>query len=435
MTMKFLKYFLPAVLLALSATTTSSANPEIVELDRIVAVVNRDVITASDLDKRVRQIKQRLQESNTRLPAEDVLRRQILDNMILEEIQLQLAQQGNIRVDDEQLNQVVNNIARQNNMQLEEFRTTLERQGISFAAFREDIRRDMIIGQLQRNQVENQINVSDQEIDTQLSNTEDRLRLDDEYHLAHILIAVPESARPEQIEAARQKAETTLNQLRFGADFAQTAISVSNDQRALQGGDLGWIKRGSLPTIFADIIPKLNIGELTPVVRSPSGFHIIKLIDKRSDTRKHMIQQTLARHILVRTSEIVTDTEARTRLARIRERIVNGEDFGTLAKSSSDDPGSAADGGNLGWVEPGKMVPEFEEMMNKLAPGEISEPFDSRFGWHIVQVLSRRQHDDTESYLRNQTRNLIHKRKLEVERQNWLRRIRDEAYVENRLAE
>lgn len=237
MTMKFLKYFLPAVLLALSATTTSSANPEIVELDRIVAVVNRDVITASDLDKRVRQIKQRLQESNTRLPAEDVLRRQILDNMILEEIQLQLAQQGNIRVDDEQLNQVVNNIARQNNMQLEEFRTTLERQGISFAAFREDIRRDMIIGQLQRNQVENQINVSDQEIDTQLSNTEDRLRLDDEYHLAHILIAVPESARPEQIEAARQKAETTLNQLRFGADFAQTAISVSNDQRALQGGD------------------------------------------------------------------------------------------------------------------------------------------------------------------------------------------------------
>lgn len=432
--MKLFKYFLPAFLLALTGAS-GWASADVIELDRVVAVVNRDVITASELENRVRQVKQRLQQSNTRLPSEDVLRRQILESMILEEIQLQLAQQASIRVDDEQLNQVVNNIARQNNMQLEAFRQTLEREGMSFAAFREDIRREMIIGQLQRNQVENQISVSDQEIESQLANREDRLRLDDEYHLAHILIAVPESARPEQIEAARQKAETTLTQLRFGADFAQTAISVSNDQRALQGGDLGWIKRGSLPTIFADIIPKLEVGELTPIVRSPSGFHIIKLIDKRSDTRKHMIQQTLARHILIRTSEIITDTEAKTRLTRIRERIVNGEDFGTLARSSSDDPGSAADGGSLGWVEPGKMVPEFEDAMNKLAPGEISQPFDTRFGWHIVQILSRRQHDDTESYLRNQTRNLIQKRKLEVERQNWLRRIRDEAYVENRLNE
>ena len=432
--MKLFRYFLPAFLLALTGAS-GWASADVIELDRVVAVVNRDVITASELENRVRQVKQRLQQSNTRLPSEDVLRRQILESMILEEIQLQLAQQASIRVDDEQLNQVVNNIARQNNMQLEAFRQTLEREGMSFAAFREDIRREMIIGQLQRNQVENQISVSDQEIESQLANREDRLRLDDEYHLAHILIAVPESARPEQIEAARQKAETTLTQLRFGADFAQTAISVSNDQRALQGGDLGWIKRGSLPTIFADIIPKLEVGELTPIVRSPSGFHIIKLIDKRSDTRKHMIQQTLARHILIRTSEIITDTEAKTRLTRIRERIVNGEDFGTLARSSSDDPGSAADGGSLSWVEPGKMVPEFEDAMNKLAPGEISQPFDTRFGWHIVQVLTRRQHDDTESYLRNQTRNLIQKRKLEVERQNWLRRIRDEAYVENRLNE
>lgn len=433
--MKFLTYLLPAILLTFTGSIGSRANPAIVELDRVVAVVNRDVITASELDSRVKQVKQRLQDSNTRLPAEDILRRQILETMILEEIQLQLAQQGNIRVDDETLNRVINNIARQNNMQLEAFRQALEREGISFAAFRDDIRREMIIAQLQRNQVENQISVSDQEIEAQLASMEDRLRLDDEYHLAHILIAVPESARPEQVEAAKQKAETTLTQLRFGADFAQTAISVSNDQRALQGGDLGWIKRGSLPTIFADIIPRLEPGELTPVMRSPSGFHIIKLLDKRSDTRKHLIQQTLARHILIKTSEIVSDTEARARLVRIRERIVNGEDFGKLAKSASEDPGSAADGGNLGWVEPGKMVPEFEEMMNKLEPGEVSQPFDSRFGWHIVQVLSRRQHDDTEGYLRNQTRNLIHKRKLEVERQNWLRRIRDEAYVENRLAE
>ena len=218
--MKFLKYLLPAIFLMLTGAAGSWANPAIVELDRVVAVVNRDVITASELDTRVKQVKQRLQERNTQLPAEDVLRRQILESMILEEIQLQLAQQGNIRVDDEQLNQVINNIARQNSMQLEAFRQTLEREGISFAAFREDIRKEMIISQLQRNQVESQITVSEQEIEAQLSNTEGRLRLDDEYHLAHILIAVPESARPEQIEAARQKAETTLTQLRFGADLS-----------------------------------------------------------------------------------------------------------------------------------------------------------------------------------------------------------------------
>lgn len=410
-------------------TTQAATRPEVIELDNIVAIVNNDVITASELTDKVTQIKAQLKEKQTQLPPDDILRKQILERMILDEIQLQLAKSSGIRVDDEQLNQVITNVAKQNSLTLEEFRKVLERDGYVFSKFREEIRKEIIIGQLRKNRVENHVFVSEQEVDAQLGKITDRLQLNNEYHLAHILIPVSESAKPEEIEAAQKKAETVYTQLNFGADFAQTAISVSSDQRALQGGDLGWIKHGQLPTIFAEMIPKMKTGDITKPVRSASGFHIIKLLDSRSDDQKHVVQQTLARHILVKTSEILGSSEAKQKLERIRERIMSGHDFAQVAKASSDDTGSAADGGNLGWISPGAMVPEFEEAMNKVPPGEISEPFQSRFGWHIVQVLSRRQHDDTDSYLRTQARNLIQKRKVEEETENWLRRIRDEAYV------
>jgi peptidyl-prolyl cis-trans isomerase SurA len=430
--MKSLNYLILGLGLALSLVNHSQAatRPEDVELDRIVAIVNNDVITADELADRISQIKQQLTQKHTQLPPDDVLRKQILDRMILDEIQLQMAKTSGIRVDDEQLNRVISNIAKQNSMTLEQFRQTLESQGYPFAKFREEIRKEVIIGQLRKIKVDNQVYVSEQEVDNQLGKLGDQQQLDTEYHLAHILISLPETAKPEEIEAAQRKAEDVYTQLNLGADFAKMAVSVSSDQRALQGGDLGWIKQGQLPTIFADIVPKMKPGEITKPVRSASGFHIIKLIETRKQDQKHIVEQTLARHILIKTSEIMSSDEAKQKLQRIRNEIVSGRDFGMVAKASSDDTGSAADGGNLGWVSPGAMVPEFEEEMNKLKPGEISQPFQTRFGWHIVQVLSRRQHDDTESYLRMQARNQIQQRKSEEETENWLRRIRDEAYVQ-----
>jgi len=434
--MKYLYQLLSGLMLVcLLPAITVAKSPEIIDLDHIVAVVNNDVITANELRDKVNQIKSRLADQNANLPEQAILEKQILERMILEEIQLQLARDSSIRVDDEQLNNVISNIARQNNMNLEQFTKAIEKDGLTFKKFREEIRKEITISQLRKNKIENKILVSDQEVDNQIARLEGQLSLNDEFHLAHILVAVPESAKPEQIESAKSKADQIVAQLKFGADFTQTAISVSDGQQALQGGDLGWIKRGQLPTVFADVIPKLNTGEISPPMRSASGFHIVKLLDKRSKQQSHVIQQTLARHILIRPSEILSRDDARAKLERIYERIQNGADFGEIAKASSDDTGSAVDGGNLGWSVPGRMVPEFQEVMDKLKPGEISRPFETRFGWHIIQVLSRRDHDDTNEYLRNQARAQIQKRKVEEETQNWLRLIRDSSYVEYRLNE
>lgn len=433
---KLIQIVLLQVLSLLSVTVVAAAkSPKIIELDNIVAIVNDSVITRSELDAKTDQIRKQLLQNNTKLPPEPVFRKQILERMIVDEIQLQLASAGGIRIDDEGLNRVIENIARQNNMDLESFRQVLIKDGYDFARFREDIRNELILSQLRKLQVENKILVTEQEVALQLDKLEDRQNLEHEYHLGHILIPIPESARPEEIEQAEQKAKQVASQLMFGADFSQTAISVSAGQQALQGGDLGWIKHGQLPTIFADSVPNLAIGTISQPIRTPSGFHIVKLLEKRTPETKRMIEQTLARHILIKPSAILSSKEAREKVTRLRERIVAGSDFATLAKASSDDPGSAAEGGDLGWVSPGKLVPEFEEVMNKLQPGDLSEPFETSFGWHIVQVLSRRQHDDTESYLKNQARLLIHKRKVAEETQQWLRRIRDEAYVEYRLEE
>jgi len=434
--MKYPMQFLTGMLmLGLLSPVYATKRSEIIELDRIVAIVERDVITINELREKIEQVRRRFKNSNTPLPEQAILEKQMLERMILDEIQLQLAHDSGIRVDDEQLNRVIGNIASQNGMQLEQFRQAIEKDGVPFKKFREDIRKEIIISQLRRNKVENHVLVSEQEVDNQLTRLENQLALNNEYHLGHILIAVPESARPEQIEAAKHKAEEISTKLKLGADFKQTAISVSDGQQALQGGDLGWIQQGQLPTIFADIIPKLKPGELTPPVHSPSGFHIVKVLDVRSKDQTHMVKQTLARHILIRTSTLVTNNEAKNKLERIYQRILNGDDFGEIAKASSDDTVSAVDGGNLGWTEPSKLVPEFQEVMNRLNPGEVSKPFESRYGWHIVQVLSRRDHDDTSNYMRNQARQQIHKRKVEEETENWLRRIRDSAYVEYRLNE
>lgn len=408
---------------------------EIIELDNIVAVVNKDVITAGELERRQKAVVSQLRAKQTRLPPDSILRKQILDQMIVVQIQLQLAYASGIRVSDEQLNKIIEQIASDNQMSIASFRQELTNQGYNFTTFREEIRNDVIIKQLRKRQIDNKIFVTDQDVSAELASLKDKQSMNNEYRLGHILIPVPESSRPEEIATAKQKAEEIVGQLKLGHDFSEMAISVSAGQRALQGGDLGWMKQGQIPTIATSTVLALETGAISDPIRSTSGFHIVKLIEKRSGKSKHIVEQSQARHILIKPNQVVSNKEAEKKLLKIRKRILSGDDFASLAKATSDDPGSARLGGDLGWVSPGQMVPEFEEALKNLKPGEISQPFRSRFGWHIIELLSRRKHDDTDAYLKAQARSQIHKRKSTEQTSIWLRRIRDEAYVEYRLNE
>lgn len=414
--------------------------PSRTEIDSIVAIVNDTVITRSELDEQTRTIKQQLRQQNTPVPPGPVFQKQVLERLITSRLQLQLAANTGIRVDDDTLNRAINRIAAQNKLSLTEFRAVLEKDGFSFDKFREDIRDEIIITRLRQRQVDSRITVTDQEVAQFLVAQARQGKSDDEYRLGHIFIALPEAPSPEQIQAARQKAEKILEKLQAkvggsaegSADFKETAIAVSDGQQALEGGDLGWRSAGQLPSLFASQTLAMKVGELSSIIRSSGGFHIIKLLDYRGGKR-HMVTQTLARHILIRTTELITDDDASIRLEQLAQRIKKGEDFAELARANSDDTLSAAKGGSLDWISPGDMVPAFEQAMNELQPGQISAPFKSEFGWHIVQVQERREHDDTEEYTRSQAQEALRSRKIEEEYQNWLRRLRDEAYVEYRL--
>ncbi len=425
--------FILGIMLQINIPLQAAPRVNITELDHIVAIVNDDVITASELDKRIKLLKKQMGDKASTLPSDEILRRQLLERLVIEQLQLQLAKRSGIRIDDEHLNSVISNIAHDNKLSLDQFREVLAKDGVSFAEFREQIRDELIITQLRRAKVDSTITVSEQEVDNQLSRSGDKQ--DQEFHLLDILVAVPEGAAAEAIDKAQAKANALLQKLRHGEDFAQLAMTSSDSAQALQGGDLGWLKQGQIPNLFADAVATLQPGQLAGPLRSASGFHIIKLLDKRLPQSHHVVEQTLARHILVKTDQVTTDSVARERLERVRTRILAGEDFAQLARATSADTASGTDGGNLSWVSPGAMVPEFEEVMNKLKPGEISEPFQTRFGWHIVQVMSRRNFDDTKEYLRNQARQLLLQRKTAEETEIWLRRLRAEAYVEIRLGQ
>ncbi|MGX2038816.1 peptidylprolyl isomerase [Methylocaldum sp. MU1018] len=404
-------------------------------IDRIVAVVEDGVILESELQQKVESIKNSLRQNNTQLPPDEILIRQVLERLIVDKIQVQLAEKAGIRIDDETLRQAVQQIAQRNNMSLEEFRHSLREEGIDYAAFIEQIRNEIAIGRLRSGQINSQIKVSDHEVQHYLeTHGQSDVNRDSEYLLGHILIATPQAASPSEIQKAREKAERLIDELRKGLDFRQAAVSSSDSPQALSGGDLGWRKLSQVPSLFIDLVPTMKEGGIEGPIRSPSGFHIIKLLGTKGGEDERMTK-THVRHILIKPNEVLSDEEARQKLLTLRQRIEGGEDFAALARGHSDDKGSAIKGGDLGFVQPGALVPPFEDAMNRLAISQLSDPVQTQFGWHLIQVLERQESNDSDELLKNKAREEIFKRKAEEETELWLRRIRDEAYVEIRLSE
>jgi peptidyl-prolyl cis-trans isomerase SurA len=419
------------ILLGILLSTGSVVNSQaaVNKLDRIVAIVNEDIIAASELDSRVKELVSQLDQQGTVLPPMEIIQAQVLERMIAKRLQLQIAKQLGLSVDDTTVTRAIANIAKDNNLTLLQLKQILEADGISFDLFREQLREDILINRLKQKEVINRIVITDQDVSNYLERETGSSRQRLAVHLLHILIATPEGASPEDVQAAREKAKRLVKELRNGADFKSMAIRESDSRQALEGGDLGWMESSRIPSLFIPAIDNMEPGDISDPIRNASGFHIIELVEVKGAQRM-IVTQTHARHILVTTNELVSDTEAQHRLETLRERIIGGESFETLARSHSDDKASAIKGGDLGWTNPGDMVPLFEQKMDALQPDQISEPFKTQFGWHIVQVLERRDYDNTEEVMKNNARMELRKQKADEAIELWLRRLRDEAYVE-----
>ncbi|HLE65955.1 MAG TPA: peptidylprolyl isomerase [Burkholderiales bacterium] len=411
-----------------------SAQAQRVDLvDRIVAVVNKEVITASELQERVGFAERELSRQGTPLPDRRLLERQVLERLILDKAQLQLAAEGSIRIDNLQLDRAIERIAENNNLTLTAFRQAIERDGVQFDRFREEVRRQIVLQRLREREVDERIEVSETEIDLYLEENKSAGAERAEYNVAHIVVRLPEQASPERIAQARSRAEKARDEARAGGDFARLAASYSDSADALQGGLMGWRAAERLPELYSAALQTMKPGEVSDVLRSPGGFHLLRLLDRRGAGAGRSVVQTLARHILIKTSEVVSEAEARRRLTELRERIVTGgADFAEIARLNSADA-SAAQGGNLGWIFPGDTVPEFERAMDALKPGEISQPVKSPFGWHLVQALERRTGGLPAERLRFLARQALRERKSDEAYQDWLRQLRDRTYVEIRL--
>ncbi len=415
------------ILTALLSSFAVKAAP----LDRIVAVVEDGVILDSELTNETMNIVKKLEANKVMIPPAFVLRKQVLERMIMDKLQRQLAAKSGIRVSDEMLRGSVADIARRNGLTVDEFRNELKNQGMSFQGFEESIRNEIIVNQLRAREVGSRIKVTDREVSHYLE-TQGVSKEQVQYHLGHILIAIPEGASSSVIKTAKEKAEKVMADLRKGADFKHTAVTVSDGGDALKGGDLGWRGLGEVPTLFVNAVAKMNKGDIAELIRSPSGFHIIKMLDLKG-MNKHIVTKTRARHILIKTNELIDDAEAKKRLQALKQRIQDGDDFATLARSNSDDKGSAINGGDLNWVGPGDLVPPFEAAMNQLEINGISDPVQTQFGWHLIQVLEREDRDNSIEYKKNRAKEEIRKRKIEEETELWLRRLRDEAFVDINL--
>ncbi|WP_461535466.1 peptidylprolyl isomerase [Spongorhabdus nitratireducens] len=415
-----------------AATTAPATTGKVVPLDRVIAIVDDNVIMQSEFNQRLADIKRQIASRNISPPPESTLKQQVLERLIIDELQLQRAGRAGVRVDDQALNDAVRRIAGRNQMSIEQFRAALEADGVSFAQAREEIRKEMVINRVRQRYVGERINISDQEVDNFISSEEGRQQMSVSVRLGHILISTPDGAKPEQLQAAKREAEEIYSTLKGGADFAQTAVARSSGQYALQGGDLDWRKLDQLPTLFFEQVNKLNVGDITPAFRSPSGFHILKLTGKRGDEQRIM-EQFHVRHILVKPNEIRSDLEARNIAEKIYQRIEDGESFAELARVYSDDTASALNGGDMDWINPNDMVPAFRDMVFDSQAKVVSKPFATPFGWHIMEVLGKRDTDVSDDYRRNQVRQILFNRKFEEELQVWLREIRDQAFVELKL--
>ncbi|MCA3070938.1 MAG: peptidylprolyl isomerase [Rhodocyclaceae bacterium] len=426
---------LAAVLLAApgAAPAQGPMPARVLTVDRIVAVVNDEVITQFDLTLRTKLAVAQLSRQGTALPPAEILERQVLERMISDRVQLQLARETGIRIDDGQLEKILSRIAAENKMTLPQFREAIERDGMAFTRFREDLRDEVLISRLREREVDSRVVVTESEIDNFLKNSAAQ-GSNDELNLAHILVRVPEGASPEQLAERRARAEQALGQVKAGTDFGQVAAAFSDAPDALKGGVMGARPTDRWPTLFADAARSLKVGEVSPVLRSPAGFHIIRIVDRRVGGNSVLVQQTRARHILIRVNELVPEADANQRLRGLKERIENGAPFGELARLHSDD-GSAARGGELGWISPGDTVPAFERAMDQLKVNEVSDPVRSDFGVHLIQVLERRSEDLSNERQRLGARQALRARKADETYQEWVRQIRDRAFVNLRLEE
>jgi peptidyl-prolyl cis-trans isomerase SurA len=399
-------------------------------LDRVVAIVNDGVVLDSDLEVQIEAVSQRLREQKLELPPQNVLRQQVLERLVLQEIQLQHASRAGVKVTDEMVNNALQDIAKRNNLSLSQLPQALSREGIDYPAYRDDIRKDITLQLLRQRDVLQHISVTPREIDQFLERQAKAPAENNEYNVSHILIAVGQEASPLQIDAAAKRAQDVYERAKAGEDFAELAVAYSNSQTALDGGALGWRKGNELPTFLADLIAKLKPGQVSEPLRTPTGFHIIRLNEVRGGSANAVENQVHVRHILMKTNELEDDATVRGKLMVLRERILKGEDFALIAQTVSQDPGSANDGGDLGWSGPGSFAPDFEAVIANLQDNDISEPFKTQFGWHIVKMLGHRRYDNSDELKRRQAMEAIRASKADEETELWLRRMRDEAYVE-----
>lgn len=401
-------------------------------LDRIIAIVENDVVLDRELNREVAAIAQKIKASKMPMPPATILRKQVLERLIMQKLQSQLAQRSGAQISDEMLLSAVTNIANENNMSYAQFRETFEKQGLNYKGFEDKIKNEIIIEQMRLREISGRIKVTEREVQHYLetgANGGD----DVSYHLGHILVALPEGATASSIQKAQAKAKAIIAKLRAGEDFGQLAMRFSEGSKALSGGDLGWRSIEQMPTVFTDVVPSLKEGDIADEIRSPSGFHIIKVLGLKgviNMQEQHIVTKTQARHILLKTNELMNDEDASKKLATLKQRIIDGDDFATLARSHSEDTASALKGGDLGWVTSGVLVPAFEKAMNELGINEISNPVQSPFGWHLIQVLDRQQQDDSSEFRKSQVREQIRRRKIEEETELWMRRLRGEAFIE-----
>ena len=405
------------------------ASAEIALLDRVVAIVDDDVVLYSELNQRMAGILTRIQQSGTQAPPEEILRKQVLEQLISERLQLNMGYNAGIRVSDEEINQTLARVAASSNLSLEDYIAQIHASGGTLANVRQEIVDEIIIMRVQQGRVMRRIRISEQELTNFLNSEEGRLVTSPDVNIGQILFSVPSSSSPDETKAIVDKLNKIEEQLKAGADFKQLAIANSDDQSALEGGDLGWRKMAQLPGVFIEAVESMEAGQVSKPIRSAAGYHLIKLYDRRGGGEK-LIEQHFSRHILLKPNQIRDEAATIELLNKLRDRIKEGEDFATLSKEFSEDPGSALKGGELGWSTPGMFVPEFEQTMSGIALDEVSNPFRSQYGWHILQVTDRRMQDFSDNILRNGAENLLRQRKFAEELQVWLQEIRDEAFVE-----